>query len=78
MRARLHAAWLQEQDQDDMARVVAGVRRGWQRPGAANGLFDDDEVRALVSCAGFRRDEQIRPVLQAVRATAREHRSMMG
>ncbi len=44
-RARLHAAWLQEQDQDDMARVVAGVRRGWQRPNAANGLFDDDEVR---------------------------------
>ena len=45
VRARLHAAWLQEQDQDDMARVVAGVRRGWQRPDAANGLYDDDEVR---------------------------------
>ncbi len=47
MRARLHAAWLQEQDQDDMARVVAGVRRGWRRPGAANGLYNDDEVSCL-------------------------------
>ena len=44
VRARLHAAWLQEQDQDDMARVVAGVRRGWHRPGAADGLYNDDEV----------------------------------
>ena len=49
VRARLHAAWLQEQDRDEMAKVVAGVRRGWQRPNAANGLHDDDEVCTAIS-----------------------------
>ena len=41
LRAGLHAEWAKEQDQADMAAVVAGMQRGWRKPGG--NAFEDDE-----------------------------------
>lgn len=41
LRAGLHSEWLQEQDKVEMAAVVAGMQRGWRKPGG-NTLQDDE------------------------------------
>ena len=41
LRAGLHAEWAKEQDQAEMAAVVAGMQRGWRKPGG--NAFEDDE-----------------------------------
>lgn len=48
-RARLHAEWAQQQDQANIAAVMAGLQHGWRKPGG-NAFEDDDvEVRTHIS-----------------------------
>ena len=58
LRTGLHAEWMQQQDQEDMAAVVAGMQRGWRKPDGNAFLDDEYEVRAPSAAPTDRRAVQ--------------------